>query len=371
GEFIFRFSGDDQSLQKLVKIINHLFGVPTKIEYDTAKGKWVHLWVKLLVDLILQSLDWEVQANQRANDLPNWILQLPHTQLIAVLQGLTETQSSVPSSANTAQFCLTSSSQKIIEKLTLILTKFGLVSAVQENEADSTNGENCQDSYSLTVPGLDRNFLGDNFLWDNSLWDSAQASQTLSAPVTEDIAWATVTAIEAFPLDEAVYDFSVPDYENFIGGSYGICCHNTYGPRMLPNDGRVVSNFIVQALQGIPLTVYGDGSQTRSFCYVSDLIEGFIRLMNSDRTDPVNIGNPGEYTILQLAQTIQSMVNPEAELIFKPLPQDDPKQRQPDITRAKTWLDWQPTVPLDAGLETTIAYFRDRLTREGLLNPKQ
>ncbi|QCS48168.1 SDR family oxidoreductase [Picosynechococcus sp. PCC 11901] len=136
---------------------------------------------------------------------------------------------------------------------------------------------------------------------------------------------------------------------------------NTYGPNMLPNDGRVVSNFIVQALQGKPLTVYGDGSQTRSFCYVSDLVEGLIRLMNRDFIGPVNLGNPDEYTILELAQTIQNMVNPDVEVAFEPLPQDDPRQRQPDITRAKTYLDWQPTVPLKVGLEKTIAYFRDRL----------
>jgi UDP-glucuronate decarboxylase len=135
---------------------------------------------------------------------------------------------------------------------------------------------------------------------------------------------------------------------------------NTYGPRMLENDGRVVSNFIVQALQGIPLTVYGDGSQTRSFCYASDLIEGMIRLMNGEHTGPINIGNPGEYTILELAQTIQKMVNPDAELIFKPLPQDDPKQRQPDITKAKTLLGWEPKIPLQEGLKLTIEDFRDR-----------
>lgn len=137
---------------------------------------------------------------------------------------------------------------------------------------------------------------------------------------------------------------------------------NTYGPRMLANDGRVVSNFIVQALQGKALTVYGDGSQTRSFCYVSDLVEGFIRLMNGDFIGPVNLGNPDEYTILELAETIQRMVNPDAQVSFEPLPQDDPKQRQPDITRAKTYLNnWQPTVPLAEGLEKTIAYFRDSL----------
>jgi UDP-glucuronate decarboxylase len=142
---------------------------------------------------------------------------------------------------------------------------------------------------------------------------------------------------------------------------------NTYGPRMLEHDGRVVSNFVVQALQGERLTVYGDGSQTRSFCYVSDLVEGLIRLMNGDRVGPVNLGNPDEYTILELAQTIQAMINPDIDVQFEPLPQDDPRRRQPDITRARTWLNWEPTVPLQQGLELTIEDFRARL---GKLNKK-
>jgi UDP-glucuronate decarboxylase len=136
---------------------------------------------------------------------------------------------------------------------------------------------------------------------------------------------------------------------------------NTYGPRMLENDGRVVSNFIVQALRGVPLTVYGDGSQTRSFCYVSDLVEGFIRLMNSDYVGPVNIGNPGEYTILELAQAVQGMINPDAQIKFEPLPSDDPRRRQPDITKAKTLLNWEPTVPLEEGLKLTIEDFSNRI----------
>lgn len=137
---------------------------------------------------------------------------------------------------------------------------------------------------------------------------------------------------------------------------------NTYGPRMQENDGRVVSNFIVQALRGIPLTVYGDGLQTRSFCYVSDLIDGMMKLMNNEEhIGPVNIGNPNEYTILQLAQTIQRLINPDVEIRFEPLPQDDPQQRQPDITRAKEWLGWMPSIELEEGLQETIADFRDRL----------
>jgi UDP-glucuronate decarboxylase len=136
---------------------------------------------------------------------------------------------------------------------------------------------------------------------------------------------------------------------------------NTYGPRMLPDDGRVVSNFIVQALRGMALTLYGDGSQTRSFCYVDDLVEGLIRLMNGNHSGPINIGNPGEFTIRQLAEQVRAKINPSLELISQPLPQDDPLQRQPVIDLARQELGWQPTVALDEGLDATIAYFREAI----------
>ena len=138
---------------------------------------------------------------------------------------------------------------------------------------------------------------------------------------------------------------------------------NTYGPRMLPDDGRVVSNFIVQALKGEDITVYGDGSQTRSFCYVDDMIDGLIRLMNSpdDFTGPVNLGNPVEFTILLLAGKIIELTNSKSKIIFKELPSDDPKQRQPDITLAKENLNWQPTIHLEDGLKKTINYFANTL----------
>jgi UDP-glucuronate decarboxylase len=135
---------------------------------------------------------------------------------------------------------------------------------------------------------------------------------------------------------------------------------NTYGPRMHPNDGRVVSNFIVQALKGEAITIFGEGSQTRSFCYVDDLVDGLVRLMESsdDVTGPINIGNPGEFTIRQLAERIIAMTGSKSKLVFKPLPSDDPTQRRPDITLARTKLDWKPSVDLDAGLAKTIDYFR-------------
>ena len=135
---------------------------------------------------------------------------------------------------------------------------------------------------------------------------------------------------------------------------------NTYGPRMHPNDGRVVSNFIVQALRGDDITIYGDGSQTRSFCYVQDLIEGFIRMMASpaDFVGPVNMGNPGEFTMLELARKVIELTGSSSKLRFMPLPQDDPRQRQPDISLAKEKLGWEPSVPLATGLARTIEYFR-------------
>ena len=138
---------------------------------------------------------------------------------------------------------------------------------------------------------------------------------------------------------------------------------NTYGPRMMPDDGRVVSNFIVQALRGDPITVFGDGSQTRSFCYVDDLVEGMIRLMESLESEnrPVNLGNPVETTIGELASSITALTGGESEIDYRPLPMDDPLQRCPDITRAKSILDWSPSVALDDGLSKTIAYFRSIL----------
>jgi len=137
---------------------------------------------------------------------------------------------------------------------------------------------------------------------------------------------------------------------------------NTYGPRMALNDGRVVSNFIVQALSGKEITIYGAGQQTRSFCYVSDLVDGLVRLMNCEnQTEPVNLGNPEEFTIMELAEKVLALTGSSAALVFKPLPPDDPVRRKPDISRAKARLDWQPTVPLDAGLRATIPYFAEKL----------
>lgn len=327
--------GEAGKQAKVIGLIERIFDCNSEIN----EAGYISIESKILVDLIGDSFSF----GKTEKDIPNWILQLPQKQLISFLQGFAE-GNNVENQLNfNIEFKI--DSQLVTEKLVLILAKFGLIADVSETE---------EKNYRITVEGLE----------DNNIQNLSNVQQKILAKTTGDIVWAKIESIEEFEIDDYVYDFSVPNYENFIGGSYGIFAHNTYGPRMLENDGRVVSNFIVQALKGIPLTVYGDGSQTRSFCYVSDLVEGFIRLMNQDFIGPVNIGNPGEYTILELAQKIQEMVNPDAEIKYEPLPQDDPKQRQPDITRAKKYLGWEPTVSLQEGLKLTIEDFRERLKNE-------
>jgi nucleoside-diphosphate-sugar epimerase len=154
-----------------------------------------------------------------------------------------------------------------------------------------------------------------------------------------------------------------------FGNTYGVTTRiarvfNTYGPRIDPGDGRIVANFVVQALRNQPLTVYGDGTHTRSFQYVDDLIEGLVRLMESDYSGPMNIGNPTEYTVIQFAWLIQKLTHTDSPIVFETLPGDDPRRRRPDISLAKAVLGWEPRVPVVVGLERTIAYFRDELTND-------
>ena len=161
---------------------------------------------------------------------------------------------------------------------------------------------------------------------------------------------------------------AVSAYQRYHGvNTHMVRIFNTYGPRLQPNDGRVISNLMMQALRDEPLTIYGDGSQTRSFCYVSDLIDGIVRLSKSDEHMPVNIGNPDEWTILECAREVQALLGVKGEITFKPLPQDDPTRRRPDITRARTLLGWEPKVSLRAGLAMSLDYFKVCLEKEANL----
>ena len=188
-------------------------------------------------------------------------------------------------------------------------------------------------------------------------------------PQTEDY-WGNVNPIgfrSCYDEGKRIAETLMMDYHRQNGVDTRIVrIFNTYGPRMLENDGRVVSNFIVQALRGEDLTIYGTGEQTRSFCYVDDLVDGLIRLMNTETetiNDPVNIGNPGEFTMNELAREVAEACGKEIKIKHLPLPQDDPKQRQPNITRAKELLGWQPHVPLREGLKKTVAYFAARVNK--------
>ena len=173
--------------------------------------------------------------------------------------------------------------------------------------------------------------------------------------------WGNVNPIGPRSVYDEAKRFSeaaVAAYHRYHGvNTHLVRIFNTYGPRLQPNDGRVISNLMMQALRGEPLTIYGDGSQTRSFCYCSDLIDGILRLSRSDEHDPVNIGNPDEFTILECAREVLSVVSSRSELVFKPLPQDDPTRRRPNIARAQTLLGWSPTVTLRDGLERSLEYF--------------
>jgi UDP-glucuronate decarboxylase len=188
-------------------------------------------------------------------------------------------------------------------------------------------------------------------------------------PQTEDY-WGSVNCIgirSCYDEGKRAAETLMMDYHRQNGVQVRLArIFNTYGPRMAIQDGRVISNFIVQALSGEDITVYGQGQQTRSFCYVSDLVEGLVRLMNREVFEgPVNLGNPEEYTILELAQKTLELTGSPSRLVFKTLPQDDPQQRCPDISRAKRLLDWQPTVPLATGLQETIHYFKAKLHQIG------
>jgi dTDP-glucose 4,6-dehydratase len=177
--------------------------------------------------------------------------------------------------------------------------------------------------------------------------------QCLNARTVGDLVWAPIREIVEVEATDLVYDFSVPELENFWAGT-GIWCHNTFGPRMRPHDGRAIPTFMRQALQDRPITVFGDGSQTRSFCFVDDLVRGIIALSESGYHDPVNIGNPKEFTLLELAKTVIEVTGSKSEIVYEALPTDDPQVRRPDISKAQELLGWNPEVELREGLQRTL-----------------
>jgi hypothetical protein len=251
------------------------------------------------------------------------------------------------------ELCFDTTSKNLATDLSYLLLRFGILACFGQYETmyRQKYGDRRFPFYRITVCALDDfNILN----WDRGV------KQTLNAGRIGDLVWSQVRDIRRCVLTGHVYDFSVPECENFVAGN-GVCAHNTYGPKMRLDDGRVLPNFMGQALRGEPLTIYGDGSQTRSFCFVDDLVEGIVRLLGTDFHEPVNLGNPDEVTILEFAKEILALVGGKSTLDYRPLPQDDPKVRQPDIARARALLGWEPRIDRHDGLKRTLAYFQTRL----------
>ena len=312
-----------ETLDRAAKIVERDLGLRTA---RTPEALYVH------GRLLLALFDHLGLAAGGPKSIPGWVLSLPLSRLKWFVDGVLH-------AAATTRFATTSAGLK--DDLVVALARFGLVPTVRRR--------------TLPYPSWQVSLLDVHppspLDWDRGV------SQHLDDARTGDIVWAPVTDIAEVRPTDLVYDFCVPGRENFWAGT-GVLCHNTYGPRMRPDDGRAVSNFLVQALAGKPLTVYGDGTQTRSFCYVEDEVRGLLALLDSDYVGPVNIGNPNEFTILDLAKAVLEVTGAQSEVHFQPLPVDDPTQRRPDITLARSLFNWEPTVDLATGLARTAEWFR-------------
>ena len=285
-----------------------------------------------------------------AREIPAWMFQLPLQRLKWFLEGYREGDGTHSGKKLGNELCFDTTSERRAHDLALLLLRFGVVASVGRYETTFRKkyGDRRFPFFRLTVCEVSS--------FDILSWDQG-VTQTLNARREGELVWAKVSSVEKCLSTPYVYDFSVPEAENFMGG-IGVCCHNTYGPRMRLNDGRAIPTFIRQALRGEPLTVAGDGSQTRSFTHYSDLVDGIWRLMASTTNDPVNLGNPTEMTLLDLAKMILRISGSSSEIRFIPLPVDDPKVRKPDISRARRLLGWEPRVDVERGLRETIDWYR-------------
>jgi nucleoside-diphosphate-sugar epimerase len=297
--------------------------------------------------LLLRLMDYLGFGGNRKR-IPGWVLGLPLSRLKWFLEGYREgdgVHSGLRLEEGIRHTFITTSDE-LKDDLIVAFARFGLVPSVGRylTRIRKKTGDRKYPFWSLSLCHVSP--------WSPLDWD-AGVSQKLNARVTGDLVWATITGIEEVDATPLVYDFSVPGLENFWAGT-GVMAHNTYGSRMRPHDGRAIPTFFRQALANRPITVFGDGSQTRSFCYVSDLIRGIIALAESGHHNPVNIGNPDEFTLLELAETVKELTGSTSEIVYEALPVDDPKQRRPDISLARELLGWSPQVSLRDGLRMTI-----------------
>ena len=337
-------SGDQGLLAAAAAIIERELGLHVvRAGASAARSASIVVHGRLFLRL-LEHLGFE-QGRKR---IPGWILGLPLSRLKLFLEGYREGDG-VHSGAKveSGRHEFSTVHEELKDDLIVAFARFGLVPSVGRYETTfrQRTGDRRYPFWRLTLCNVRP--------WSILRWDEG-VEQRLNARRTGDLVWASITEIREVPATELVYDFSVPGLENFWAGS-GVACHNTYGPRMRAHDGRAIPTFLRQALADRPITVFGDGSQTRSFCYVDDLIRGMIVLAESGEHLPVNIGNPDEFTLLELANTVLEVTGSRSEIVYEALPTDDPKQRRPDITRAKEILGWEPAIALEDGLRRTIS----------------
>ena len=344
GNAFLTIAGDDTLLDRVAAIVERAFDlhVVRGVASDRRAGA-IFVHSKLLLGL-MDFLGFGINRKR----IPGWILGLPLSRLKWFIEGY-RVGDGVHSGAwfeEGVRHSFSTASDELKDDLTVALARFGIVASIGrcESRIMEKTGDRRHPFWMLTACNVSP--------WSPLEWDGG-VTQRLNARTHGDLVWATIREITEIPATDLVYDFSVPGLENFWAGT-GIWCANTYGPRMRPHDGRAIPTFLRQALQDRPITVFGDGSQTRSFCYVADEIRGLIALAESGYHNPVNIGNPDEFTLLELAEAVIEVTGSASEIVFEALPTDDPQVRQPDITLAREILGWEPAISLREGLQRTI-----------------
>jgi len=340
----------DELLDRAGKIVERDLGLHVvRAEGSAKRSAAIFLHSKLLVRLIRHLGFAGVKR------IPGWVLGLPKSRLGWFLEGYREGDGvhSGKKLAEARRHEFSTLSEELKDDLVVALARFGLLPSVGRYETTfkQRTGDRRYPFWRITLSHVSP--------WSPLEWHRG-VTQHLKAETYGDLVWAHVRAIEEVASTDLVYDFSVPGYENFWAGT-GVMAHNTFGPRMRPNDGRAIPAFISAALQNRPLPIHGDGSQTRSLCYVDDLIEGILRLLLTDYNQPVNLGNPEEVTMLELARVVQEVVGAFPGIEFHPRPVDDPNVRRPDTTVAEELLGWKAQISLREGIERTVPWFRQVL----------
>ncbi len=347
GNAFLTISGDRALLDRAASVVRRDLGLHV---VDGAASPSRSASIFIHSSLLIRLMEYLGFAGNRKR-IPGWILGLPLSRLKWFLEGYREGDG-VHSGAkfrDGTRHEFSTIHDELKDDLIVAFARFGLLPSVGRSPSRlrAKTGERVYPFWRLTLAHVSP--------WSPLEWDRG-VEQRLQARCTGDLVWAAVREIRDIPSSGLVYDFAVPGLENFWAGT-GVLAHNTYGPRMRPNDGRAVPTFVRQALEGKPLTVFGDGTQTRSFCYVDDLIRGLVALAESDEHLPVNLGNPREFTLNQLAETVLRVAGAKSEIVHEALPIDDPQVRQPDITRAKQLLGWEPEIELEEGLRRMLPSF--------------